>query len=104
LCARKKQSVFLSTFGNTPKIKVFDFLLDNRTLDWSKSDIAEQAGISRATLDNFFDCLVKDKIIIQNRNIGRATLFKLNLELPLIQKLIELDVFLSKGEILEKTV
>ena len=45
------KSFFRKTFGESPKIKVLDFLLDNRTLDWCKSDIAEQSGISRASLD-----------------------------------------------------
>jgi len=93
------KSFFRKTFGESPKIKVLDFLLDNRTLDWCKSDIAEQSGISRASLDRFFDQLVKDKVIIKSRTIGRATLYKLNRKLPLVQKLIELDYLLTeKGQ------
>lgn len=91
-----KESIFVRTFGNTPKVKVLDFLLDNDLLDWSKSDMAEATGISRATLNTFFDQLVKDKIIIKSRVIGRATLHKLNKNLPLVQKLIEMDNSLSK--------
>lgn len=93
-----QKSAFVKTFGESPKIKVLDFLLDNRILDWSKSDMAEQTGISRATLDRFFDDLVKQKIIIKTRNIGRAELYKLNKNLPLIQKLIELDILLTKQQ------
>lgn len=90
------KSAFVKVFGENPKIKVLDFLLDNRALDWSKSDMAEQTGISRSTLDRFFGDLVKDEVIIKNRSIGRATLYKLNTNLPLIKKLIELDIYLSK--------
>lgn len=93
-----KKSAFVKVFGETPKVKVLDFLLDNRTLDWSKSDMAEQTGISRSTLDKFFDDLIKDKVILKNRNIGRATLYKLNQKIPLVQQLIDLDMFLTKKQ------
>lgn len=89
------KSAFMQAFGDSPKIKILDFLLDNRTLDWCKSDMAEQSGISRATLDTFFNQLVKDKIIVKSRTIGRATLYKLNRQNLLVQKLIELDYSLN---------
>lgn len=94
-----KESIFVRTFGNTPKVKILDFLLDNDLLDWSKSDMAEATGISRAILNTFFEQLVKDKIILKNRVIGRATLYKLNKNLLLVQKLVELDNSLSKVKV-----
>ena len=90
-----KESVFVRTFGNSPKVKVLDFLLDNSDLDWSKSDMSEYTGISRSTLDRFFNEIVKQHIIAHTRIIGRAKMFKLNKKLPLVQKLLELDTFLS---------
>jgi len=91
-----QNSNFVKTFGGSPKILVLDFLLDNDLLDYCKSDIAEQTGISRATLDRFWGELIKQKIIIKSRNIGRAQLYKLNKKVPLVQKLIEFDNFLNK--------
>ncbi|MFH1181708.1 MAG: hypothetical protein V1702_02000 [Candidatus Woesearchaeota archaeon] len=91
-----KESMFVRMFGNSPKIKVIDFLLDNSGLDWSKSDMARQTGISRATLDGFFDSLVKDSIIVPTRIIGRARLFRLNTQLAFVKKLIELDMLISR--------
>jgi predicted transcriptional regulator len=91
-----KQSMFVRTFGNTPKVKVLDFLLDNDLLDWCKADIAEQTKISRATIDLFFEDLIRQGIITKSRTIGRATLYRLNKNDKLVQKLIELDDFLSK--------
>jgi DNA-binding transcriptional ArsR family regulator len=91
-------SNFIQTFGNSPKVLVLDFLLDNDQLDYCKSDIAEQTGLSRATLDRYWDELVKSRIILKSRQIGRARLFKLNKKLPLVQKLLELDNFLNKKQ------
>ena len=90
-----QKTAFREAFGDSPKVKVIDFLIDNSIGDWSKSDMAEQTGISRATLNRFFNDLVKQKMIFKTRIIGRATLYKLNRALPLIQKLLELDSILT---------
>jgi hypothetical protein len=89
-------SRFVQTLGRSPKILVLDFLLDNDQLDYCKADIAEQTGLSRATLDRYWDELVKSKIIVESRQIGRARLFKLNKALPLVQKLLKIDILLNK--------
>ena len=92
-----QKTAFVEAFGESPRIKVIDFLLDNALLDWSKSDMAEQIGISRATLNRFFNEIVKQKMILKTRRIGRATLYKVNRQLPLIQKLLEVDDLLTKN-------
>ena len=89
-----EESIFIKTFGDTPKVRIWDFLLDNISLDFTKSEIARQTGISRATLDRIWPYLIKNKIIIENRKIGRATLFKANKENKLMKVMIELDNFL----------
>lgn len=93
-----QDSAFIRTFGKTPKIILLDFLLDNDVFDYSKSEIAQHTGISRVTLDRYWNFFIKDEILIKSREIGRATLFKLNKENPIVQKLIELDNFLTKQE------
>tara|TARA_Y100000310_G_scaffold140165_1_gene139538 strand:+ start:1434 stop:1814 length:381 start_codon:yes stop_codon:yes gene_type:complete len=96
---KMEESAFIKTFGNTPKIILLDFLLDNDIFDYSKSEIAQHTGISRVTLDRYWDSLIKDQILIQSREIGRATMFKLNKQNLVVKKLIELDNFLTKQEI-----
>jgi len=99
-----KDSIFINTFGDTPKIRVLDFLLENEIFDYSKSDIAKHSEVSRATLDTFWDSLIKLEIIVENRRIGRAVLFKLNVENPMVKKLIELDNFLILKQIPEREI
>ncbi len=99
-----EDSIFVKTFGASPKVKVLNFLLDNDMLDWCKADMAEQTGISRATLNKFFDELVKSEIIVKSRDIGRARLYKLNKKLTLVRKLIELDNSLIKQNIKPKVI
>jgi len=77
-------------------IRVIDFLLENRIFDYSKAEIARQAGVSRTTLDVFWKKLIKEGILRKSRTIGRATLYRFNPHSEISKKLIELDFAISK--------
>ena len=83
-------TIFREALGNTPVIRVLDFLIEGRGLDYSLSDIAENAHIGWTTLHRIWDNLVKLKIVIFTREIGRAKLFKLNEENPSVKQMIKL--------------
>lgn len=87
----KEKSLFIEFMGDSPTIRVMDYLLTMGNLDFSITDMAENAGIGRATLYRIWDNLIKYKIIVHTRNIGKAKLFKLNTENEKIKKLMELD-------------
>lgn len=80
----------IHVFGNTPKIKVLEFLIEGRELDYSVSDIAESAGIGRTTLFRIWDDFVELGIVKPTRVIGNAKLYKLNLENNFVRKMIDL--------------
>jgi len=89
-------------FGNSPIVKVIDFFLDNREFDYSLTDIAKNADIGWSTLHQFWANLVKLGIVTKTRRIGRAELYKLNLNSPLVKKLIDLDTSISKKLVMEE--
>lgn len=84
------KSLFIEFMGDSPMIRILNYLLTERELDFSITDMAENAGIGRATLYRIWDSLIKNKIIVHTRVIGKAKLFKLNTENPKIKKLIEI--------------
>ena len=86
----EEKSLFIEFMGDSPKIRVLDYLLTMGELDFSITDMAENAGIGRATLYRIWDNLIHYKIIIHTRDIGKAKLFKLNFENKKIQKLKEI--------------
>jgi len=90
------ESLFIRTLGDYPVIRVLDFLLENRIFDYSKSDIAKQANVSRTTLDNFWGNLLKGGIVKKTRVIGRAVMYQFNSKSEISKKLIEMDFALSK--------
>ncbi len=85
------KSLFIEFMGDSPTVRVLDYLMTERDLDFSITDMAKNAGIGRATLYRIWDDLVKNKIIVPTRIIGKAKLFKLNKDNKVIKKLIEID-------------
>ena len=85
-----EDTIFTKAVGNAPKIKVLEFLIEGRELDYSLSDIAEGSGIGRTTLFRIWSDFEELNFVKQTRTIGNAKLFKLNLENPFIKKFVEL--------------
>ena len=83
-------TIFRELFGDTPKVRVLEYLLEGRELDHSIGDIAEGAGINRVTLFRLWPEIEKSKLAVHTRNIGNAKLFKLNVKNPYIQNIIEM--------------
>ena len=92
-----KNSIFVETFGETPAVKVLDFFLTFDNFDYSKSQISEETGVSRITLDKIWKELVNQKIIVKTRAIGRADMHKLNKENPRVKVLQELSFKLASA-------
>ena len=80
----------IQVFDETPQIKVLEFLIEGRELDYSISDIAEGAGIGRTTLFRIWNDFVELGIVKHTRYIGNAKLFKLNLSNPFVKKIVDL--------------
>ncbi|VVB80813.1 Uncharacterised protein [uncultured archaeon] len=87
--------------GESPVVKVIDFLIDNQEFDYSLTDIAKGAEVGWTTLHQFWPELVRVGIVKKTRKIGRAELYKLNLDSPLVKKLIEID-FLVSSQLIQK--
>ena len=99
----EEKSLFTEFMGDSPMIRVLDYLITYKEVDFSITDIAENAGIGRATLYRIWDNLISNKIIKHTRNIGKAKLFTLNTENKKIQKLIDICDMLTMEELKRHT-
>lgn len=79
-------------FGETPIIKILDHLVDHKGFDYTKTEIAEHAGIGWSTLNRHWEALERWNFVKATRTIGRATLFTLNIGNPIVQRLLEFDI------------
>lgn len=91
-----EKSLLIKFLGYTPFLQVMDFLIQNSIFDYTKTDIAENSDISRASLYKIWPELEQYEIIKESRKIGNTTLYKLNKENPVVEKLMELDLKISK--------
>ena len=89
------ESLLIEALGNSPKLRILDYLLDYKLNDFTKREILEALGMSKLTLYKYFKDLVKLGLIAESRKIGRATLYKINLENPMVKMLIEYETQLS---------
>lgn len=60
------------------------------------TDIARNADVGWVTLHGFWKDLVKIGLVKKTRKIGRAELYMLDKENPLVKKLTEIDFVVSK--------
>jgi hypothetical protein len=83
------KSVFLEREGATPKNKVTDFLIVHSEFDYSLKDIARFSEVSYACMKHLKKELVKGKWIVLTRKIGRAQMYKLDINNKKVQKFVD---------------
>jgi len=93
---KHNKSLFLKQFGDTPQLRIFDFLIDNHFFDFPLTEIARGSNISYNSLKKHFAEFVKNGIIYKTRKVGKSEYYKLALENPLVKNLIKLDWMLIK--------
>ena len=84
------ESLFLKVYGDSPTLRVMDFLIVFQEFDYSMKDIARNSKIGYTTLKLFWSKLVDREIVVQTRVVGKAKMFKLNLENPEVKEFIKL--------------
>ncbi len=73
----EEESIFLEYVGDSPRMRVLQYLIEGREMDYTLTDMLH-AGVSWGTLNQLVPKLVELGIIIITRKIGRATLYKIN--------------------------
>lgn len=97
----KDKSLLLQLTGEMPLFKIVDFLVNNKGMDFTKSDIAKGAGISRASLFNYWTQLELHGIVKVTRQFGKTKLYTLNSKSLVTKRILELEKALI-SESLEK--
>ena len=89
ISAEKKESLFLDFIGDSPTTRLIEYLIIGKDFDYTLTDLMN-AGVSWSTLNRIFPNFLKNKIVVQTRIIGKIKLYKLNVQNPLVKKLVEL--------------
>ncbi len=94
---------FLKALGDTPKLRVLDFLIDNDLFDYNLTEIARESNVSYNSLISFFDKFIKNGIVVRTRKQGKSDLYKLNTDNLFVKHLVRLDVELTVGPLLAES-
>jgi DNA-binding transcriptional ArsR family regulator len=99
----EESSAFVKLLGNSPSIKVLDFLLLSKDFDYSKKEIAENSKISYNTLNAIWPYLIQNEILKKTRKLGKQEMFKLNAETLQVKLLLGLYNSLIYGILEEQS-
>lgn len=83
-------------FQDSAVAKLLDFLTLYRDFDYSKTEISRNSGVAWKTLYRIWPLLEKYGLVVETRRVGRATMFKLNIENPVAKALWELAFQVAK--------
>lgn len=77
-------------FKGSAIARILDFLTVFKDWDYSKSDIAENSGVSFRTVLRELPRLEEIGVVKKTRNVGRALMYQLNINNPITKTLNEL--------------
>src|SRR3989339_231680 len=83
------KSVFLQEEGNTPKNRIWGFLIVHSEYDYSMKDIARYSKVGYTTLKQIWKEFKEKKIVVQTRAVGKAKMYRLNLKNSVVIKFID---------------
>ena len=99
---KENKTLFLEQFGDTPQLRVLDFLMENYMFDYPMTEIARESNVSYNSLKIFFDKFIENGILIKTRKIGKSDYYQLNMENLFIKRLMQLDWILMKSDALKE--
>ena len=91
----KEVSVLVEYFREHPIVKIIDFLIENKLFDYSKKQITEEAGMSKATLFKYFPKLEEAELVKLSRKFGKTKLYKINTESKVVKRILDLGLVLA---------
>ena len=72
------ETILIETFGHSPVIRIVDFFLDNPLSDYSREEVIRDLGISKITFYKYFQLLEKNGLFKRTRQVGKATMYRLD--------------------------
>ncbi|MBM5805795.1 MAG: hypothetical protein FJZ49_07035 [Candidatus Verstraetearchaeota archaeon] len=85
-------------FAGSAMAAVLDFLIVYRHWDYSKTDIAKNAGVSFRTVLRLLPELEEGGVIKRTRNVGKASMYQINAESPIVKALEDLSLKIAKHD------
>ena len=89
-------------FEDSSIAKLLDLLTLYKNFDYPKTEISKNSGVSWKTLYRLWPLLEEYELVIKTRQIGRATLYKLNTESQIAKALNKLALEIAAFHVNEE--
>lgn len=86
-------------FGECSQVKLIDFLVAHPWSEYSKTELADGAGIARPTLYKLLEKLLTEELILETKKVGNIQLYQTNRKSPIIKRISSLQGFLADREL-----
>ena len=90
-------------FGDTPQLRILDFLISFNFFDYPLTEIARNSNVSYNSLKVFFDDFIESGVVIKTRKVGKSDYYKLNTDNLFVRNLMKLDWNLTKSNVLSES-
>ena len=90
------ETLLLKYLGASPTLRIMDFFLDNPLSDYSKNEVVKNLEMSRVTFFKYWKELEKSGAVKVTRQIGRATMYRLDRANEVVKQLIRFDMALAR--------
>ena len=78
-------------FGDSPRVRLLDFLADHVDYDYTLTQIHRLARVSRPTLYRLVAAMEGEGLIVQTREVGGSHFFRLATESPKVVAMLQMD-------------
>lgn len=95
----KEESMLIEVLGDTPELRIIDFLITNMHDKLYKNEIIGRIGSNRTTFFKAWKNLEKYSIVTPFKKVGRSTLYQLDLENKFVKWLLRLDMSLIEQSV-----
>jgi DNA-binding GntR family transcriptional regulator len=86
-------------FGSSPPVKLIDYLVAHPWEEFSKTQLAEGAQITRPTVYKLLSSLIQEKLVIKTKKVGNIQLYQTNRKSPIIKHISSLQSLLADMEV-----
>lgn len=86
-----KKSIFIRFLGESPRVKVLDFFLENYLFEYPKSTITQATGLTNEVVTNILKKFLDFGLIKRGTNQEKDTTFSLNKQNLIVKQLIKLE-------------
>ena len=93
---KENKTFFLMQFGDTPQLRVLDFLIGFHFFDYPLTEIAKESNVSYNSIKLFFQNFIASGLVIKTRKVGKSDYYKLNMDNDFVKNLVKLDWMLVK--------